>query len=100
MRSADPSRSVSASNFLREVANALDESLRETRETRDLLEAAIGEQRVEELREHWLSEPDNEAVAAFLQRAAFRERLLVAVWAKLRRIEQLRIVAGRGAMRS
>lgn len=85
---------------MREVACALDESLRETRETQDRLAAAIGEQRVEELREYWLSEPDSEATAAFLQRAAYRERQLVAVWAKLRRLEHLRVAAGRGVMKS
>ncbi|VTZ27612.1 conserved hypothetical protein [Methylocella tundrae] len=99
MRRARPPTEPSATSFLGEVACALDESLRETRETRDELVAAIGAQRVQELEEYWLSEPDSEANAAFLQRAAYRERLLVAVWAKLRRLERLRVTAGREAMK-
>lgn len=85
-------------SFLEEMARMLDASMRELEDEEERLRAAIGEERVNELRTYLRREFEPIDIEEIRRNLDYDDRKLISTWIRLERNRARRVAAGRGAM--
>ncbi len=85
-------------SFLEEMVQTLDASMRALEDEEERLCAAIGKERVSELRSYLRRELEPVDIEEIRRTLDYEDRKLISTWIRLERNRARRVAAGRGAM--